>query len=85
VFTARYDLSPYVKHTRLVSKGLISAIDGAKMSASRADCYPPGERATSIHWIGDFVGPVASLDYKEIRKASCFCLESNHGSYLFNP
>jgi hypothetical protein len=79
VFTARYALSPYIKQTRLVFKGLISAIDESKRSASRADCYPHGERATRVHWIGDFVGPLATLDYKEMRKISCFCPESNHG------
>ena len=70
VFNARYALSPYTKHTGLVRKGLISALDGAKRPASRADCYLPGERATRIHWIGDFGGLLASLDYKEMRKTS---------------
>jgi hypothetical protein len=85
VFTARYALSPYIKQIRLAFKGLISAIDGGKKSASRAGCYPSEHKATRLHWIGDFVGPLASLDYKKIRKNSCSCLESNHGSYLFNP
>jgi hypothetical protein len=75
VFTAPYGLSPYIKQTRLVFKGLISAVDGGKGSASLAGRHPPGERTTFIHWIGDFVDPLASLDYKEMRKKSCFCLQ----------
>ena len=50
MFTARYVLSPYIKQTRLVLKGLISAIDGGNRSASRAGCFLPEERATRIHW-----------------------------------
>jgi hypothetical protein len=30
VFTARYGLSPYIKQTRLVFKGLISAVVGGR-------------------------------------------------------
>ena len=59
--------------------------NGGKRSASRAGCYPPGERATRIHWIGDFVSPLASLDSKEKRKTSCWNLESNHGVWVVLP
>jgi hypothetical protein len=82
VFTARYVLSPYMKQTRLVFKGLSSAMDGGKRSASRAVCYPPGETATHIHCTGDCVGPLAFMDYKEMRKTSRSCLESNHCSWV---
>jgi len=68
VFTARYALSPYIKQTRFVLKGLISAKLEARGQASRAGCYSPGDRTTRIHWIGDFVDPLASLDSKEKRK-----------------
>jgi len=60
----------------------MSAIDGGKRSASWIGCYPPGERATLVHWIGDLVGYLASLSYKEMRETSCSCLESNHGSWV---
>ena len=70
------------KTDTLIVRGLISAIDGGKRSASLAGCYPPGERAIRIHWIGDFVGHLDSLDYKEMRRLYCYCLESNHGSWV---
>jgi len=79
VFTARYALNPSIKQTRLVFKGLISAI------ASLAGCYPPGERATRIHWIGDFVGPSASLDYKKMRKNLASAWNQTTVLGLFNP
>jgi len=41
---------------------------GGKSSASLAGCYSPGERATRINWIGDFVDPLDSLDSKETSK-----------------
>ena len=69
-----------IKQTRLVSKGLISAIDGGERSASRTGIYPPGESATHIRWTEDCVDPLASLDFKEMRIIFCSCLESNHGS-----
>jgi hypothetical protein len=80
VFTARYALSPYINQTRLVSKWLISAMDGGKRSASRAVCYPPGDTATHIHRTEDLVGSLTSMDYKEMGKTSCSCLESNQCS-----
>ena len=64
---------------------LISAIDGAKWSASNAGCYPPEERATRIHRIVDCVSSLTLLDCVEMRKTFCSCLESNHGSYVVYP
>ena len=68
MFTARYALSLYIKQARFVLKGLILAKKGGKGLGSGAGCYPPGERSTSIHWIGDIVDPFASPDSKKKRK-----------------
>jgi hypothetical protein len=52
---------------------LTSAVDGGDWSASR-----PGEGALSIHLIGGWVGPRASLDAVGKRKI-LHCQESNPG------
>jgi hypothetical protein len=39
----------------------------------------PRERAISTHWVGDWVGPRASLDVMEQRNISCPHRESNPG------
>jgi len=36
---------------------LTLAIDGGEWSASCPSCFTYGERASSIHWIGGWVGP----------------------------
>jgi len=54
-------------------------------SASRFSCYPPGERATRFHWIGDFVGPLASPDPKEKRKTFASALNQTTVRGLFYP
>jgi hypothetical protein len=41
---------------------LTSALAGGEWSASRPCHFTPGERAPGTHWIGDWVGPRASLD-----------------------
>jgi hypothetical protein len=48
---------------------LISALDGGEWSASCPCCFTPRVRATDTHWIGGWVGPIASLDATEIRKS----------------
>jgi hypothetical protein len=35
---------------------------GGEWSASRPSCFTPVERAPSIHWIGDQVGPRMGLE-----------------------
>jgi hypothetical protein len=47
---------------------LISAQAGHEWSASHSGRFNPWERATGIHWIGDWVGPRAGLDDLEERK-----------------
>jgi hypothetical protein len=49
---------------------LTLAIDGGEWSASRPDRFTPRERAPGIHWIGDWVGPRASLAAVEKKKKS---------------
>jgi len=44
---------------------LTLALDGGEWSASRSGRFTPRDRSTSIHWIGGWVGPRASVD--------CFC------------
>jgi hypothetical protein len=47
---------------------LTLALDGGERLASSPDCFTPGLRATSIHWIGSWMGPRACLDdMKEIN------------------
>jgi hypothetical protein len=41
---------------------LTSAAVGGESSASRHGRFTPGERAPGTHWLGDWVGPRASLD-----------------------
>jgi hypothetical protein len=45
-----------------------SALAGGEWSASRPDCFTPGERAPITHWITGWVGPGAGLDDVEKRK-----------------
>jgi hypothetical protein len=49
--------------------------------------YPRGrgERATSTHWIGRWVGPGTFLDVMEQRKIFCPFLESNSDSSGIQP
>jgi hypothetical protein len=47
---------------------LTSALDGGEWSASRPGRFTPRERAPGTHWIGDWVGPRASLDALVKRK-----------------
>jgi hypothetical protein len=47
---------------------LTSALDGGEWSASRLGRFIPGERAPGIHWIGDWVGSITSLDDVKRRK-----------------
>jgi hypothetical protein len=46
---------------------LTSALD-AEWSASRPDCFTPGERAPGTHWIGGWVDPRAGFDAVEKTK-----------------
>jgi hypothetical protein len=52
---------------------LTSTLDGDEWPASRPCRLTPGARAPSTHWIGDWVGPRASLDSMKKRKISCSC------------
>jgi hypothetical protein len=47
---------------------LTSALVDGEWSASRPCRLTPRERACSTHWIGDWVGPRASLDNMEKLK-----------------
>jgi hypothetical protein len=47
---------------------LNSALVGGEWSASRPDCFTPGERAPSTHWIGGWVGSRTGLDDIEKRE-----------------
>jgi hypothetical protein len=47
---------------------LITALVGGEWSASRPDCFTPGERALGTHWIGDWVDPKVGLDDVEKKK-----------------
>ena len=59
MFTARYAPSPYIKQTRLVFKGLISALDCGKWSTSRPRRftawknyrYQMNRRLSGLQWI----------------------------------
>jgi hypothetical protein len=48
---------------------LTSTLDAGEWSASRPDCFAPGETALIIHWIADWVGPSIDLDAMEMNKA----------------
>jgi hypothetical protein len=54
---------------------LASALDGGEWSASRASDFTPGRRASSTHWIGGWVGPIAVLDAMAKRQNPCLCRE----------
>jgi hypothetical protein len=41
---------------------LTSALDGGEWSTLHTSYFAPGERAPDTHWIGDWVGPRATLD-----------------------
>jgi hypothetical protein len=41
---------------------ITQALDEGVWSASCPCHFTPGETATGTHWIGDYVGPTASLD-----------------------
>jgi hypothetical protein len=47
---------------------LTSALAGGEWSASRLGRFTSAERAPGTHWIGDWVGPRASLDDVKRRK-----------------
>jgi hypothetical protein len=47
---------------------LTAALNGDEWSASSPSCFTLRERAPSTHWIGDRVGPRASLDAVEKRR-----------------
>jgi hypothetical protein len=47
---------------------LTLALDEGEWSASRSGRFNPGERARGAHWIGDWVGPRASLNAVHKRK-----------------
>jgi hypothetical protein len=47
---------------------LNSALAGGEWSALRPCRFVPGERATSTHWMGGWVGPRGGLDDLEERK-----------------
>jgi hypothetical protein len=49
----------------IASLFLTSALDGGEWSASRPGRFNLGERAPGNHWIGGWVGPIASLDAME--------------------
>jgi hypothetical protein len=42
---------------------LTSALVGGEWSVSRSGRFTGGERASGIHWIGDWMGPRTGLDY----------------------
>ena len=62
-----------------------SALCGGKQSASCPTHFITGERDTSVHWIGSWMGPRASLNALETRKISCLCQESNYNSFVIQP
>jgi hypothetical protein len=58
---------------------LTLALAGGEWSVSRPCRFTPGERATSTHWIGGWVGPIASLDDAEKRNYTPYRdLNTNH-------
>jgi hypothetical protein len=54
---------------------LASALDGGEWSASRPGRFTLGERASSIRWIGGWVGPRDALDAVAEKKYPCPCQE----------
>jgi hypothetical protein len=56
-------------------------LDGGEWSASCSCHFTPRERAPDTHWIGDWVGPRASLDAVEKRNI-LHCQESNHSTCI---
>jgi hypothetical protein len=51
---------------------LTSALVGGEWSESQPCRFTPGERATSTHWIGGWLGPRAGLD--DVEKRTFFTL-----------
>jgi hypothetical protein len=56
---------------------LTSTLDGDEWSTSRPGRFTPGEKASSTHWIGGWVGPRAVLDAVMKRKIPSSRRESN--------
>jgi hypothetical protein len=44
---------------------LTSALVGGELSASRPDCFTPGEGAPGTHWIGVWVDLRATVTYQK--------------------
>jgi hypothetical protein len=56
---------------------LTSALDGGEWSASHPGHLTPRETAPDTHWVGDWVGPRASLDMVLKRKTPSPHQDSN--------
>jgi hypothetical protein len=57
---------------------------GCDWLASSLGCFPPWERASVNHWVGDGVGPKTCLEDVERRK-SCSYRDSNCGPSTVQP
>jgi hypothetical protein len=64
---------------------LISLLDGGEWSASRFSRFNPKEKDPGTHWIGDWVGPSASLDTVLKRKIPSPRRESNPDNLIVQP
>jgi len=62
-----------------LSAFLTTILDGGELSTSCPSHFTPRERSPNTHWIGDWVGPRASLDMVAKRKKllPCVCWKSN--------